>query len=167
MRRCYRLPLPVVAGILLVLISDAAAQQRPYSPGLGDLMTMTVQPRHTKLGLAGREANWHYADYELHELKEAFDRAAKVWPRWRTFSIPEMLASVTKEPLAALDQAINARDPGRFATAYQQLAAACNTCHRSADRSVFVIQPPQAYSFPDQGRQRNDPTRRPYCALSI
>lgn len=150
MRRCYRLPLPVVAGILLALISDATAQQRPYSPGLGDLMTMTVQPRHTKLGLAGREANWRYADYELHELKEAFDRAAKAWPKWRTFSIPEMLASVTKEPIAALDQAIKAGDPGRFATAYEQLTAACNTCHRSADRSMIVIQPPQASSSPDQ-----------------
>jgi hypothetical protein len=36
-------------------------------------MTMTVQPRHTKLGLAGREGNWPYAAYELHELQEAFD----------------------------------------------------------------------------------------------
>lgn len=30
---------------------------QPYRPGLGDLMTMTVQPRHTKLGLAGQEKN--------------------------------------------------------------------------------------------------------------
>jgi hypothetical protein len=81
--------------------------------GLGDLMTMTVQPRHTKLGLAGRELNWRYTDYELHELNEAFDRAAKAWPKWRTFSIPEMLASVTEEPIALLDP-IKAEDPGRF-----------------------------------------------------
>ena len=150
MRQWYRSALPVVAGILLALVSDATAQQRPYSPGLGDLMTMTVQPRHAKLGVAGREANWRYADYELHELKEAFDRAAKAWPKWRTFSIPEMLASVTKEPIAALDQAIKARDPGRFATAYEQLTEACNICHRSADRGIIVIQPPQASTFPNQ-----------------
>ena len=150
MSRYYRSPLPVVAGILLALVSDAIAQQRAYSPGLGDLMTMTVQPRHAKLGLAGREANWRYADYELHELKEAFDRAAKASPKWRTFSIPEMLASVTKEPIAAVDQAIQARDPGRFATAYEQLTEACNICHRSADRGIIVIQPPQASPFPNQ-----------------
>jgi hypothetical protein len=47
-------------------------------------MTMTVQPRHTKLGLAGREGNWPYAAYELHELQEAFDRAVAMWPKWRT-----------------------------------------------------------------------------------
>jgi cytochrome c556 len=84
------------------------------------------------------------------KLKEAFDRAAKVWPKWRTFSITEMMASVTKEPMAALDQAIKTGDPGRFTAAYEQLTAACNTCHRSADRGMIVIQSPVASSFPDQ-----------------
>jgi hypothetical protein len=150
MKRCLRLFLPLVALILPAAISDAVAQQKPYNPGLGDLMTMTVQPRHIKLGLAGREANWRYAEYELHELKEAFDRAAKTWPKWRTFSIPEMMASVTKEPMAALEQAIKAGDQGRVTTAYDLLTAACNTCHRSADRGVIVIQSPLASAFPDQ-----------------
>ena len=113
-------------------------------------MTATVQPRHTKLGLATREGNWPYAAYELHELKEAFDRAAKVWPKWRTFSISEMMASVTKEPMAALERAIMAGDPNRVTTAYEQLTAACNTCHRSADRGMIVIQSPTSSSFPDQ-----------------
>ena len=61
-----------------------------------------------------------------------------------------MMAAVTKEPMAALDKAIKAGDPGRVATAYEQLTAACNTCHRSADRGVIVIQSPLASSFPDQ-----------------
>jgi len=138
--------------ILLASIGEATAQQKSaaYSPGLGDLMTATVQPRHTKLGLAARGGNWPYAAYELHELKEAFDRAAKAWPKWRTYSISEMMASVTKEPMTALDQAIKAGDSGRVASAYDQLTAACNTCHRSADRGVIVIQSPTASAFPDQ-----------------
>jgi hypothetical protein len=61
---------------------------------------------------------------------------------------PEMLASVTKVPIAVLDQAIKARDPGRFATAYEQLTEACNIC--SADRGIIIIQPPQASPFPNQ-----------------
>jgi hypothetical protein len=113
-------------------------------------MTATVQPRHTKLGLATREGNWPYAAYVLHELKEAFDRAAKVWPKWRTFSISEMMASVTKEPMTALERAITAGDPSRVTTAYEQLTAACNTCHRSAGRDMIVIQSPTSSSFPDQ-----------------
>src|SRR6266581_4562455 len=105
-------PLLPIAAVILVAAGGATAQQPPtYRPGLGDLMTMTVQPRHTKLGVAAREANWPYAAYELHELQEAFDRAAKAWPKWRSFSIAEMMPSVTKEPMAALDQAIKAADP--------------------------------------------------------
>src|SRR6266404_3669499 len=119
MKRRFRLLLPLVAFVLTAAISDATAQQKPYTPGLSDLMTMTVQPRHAKLGLAVREGNWPYAAYELHELKEAFDRAAKIWPKWRTFSISEMMASVTKEPMAALDQATKAGDSSRVTTAYE------------------------------------------------
>ena len=150
MARRFRLLLPLVAAVLAAAISDTAAQQKPYRPGLGDLMTATVQPRYTKLGLAGREGNWPYAGYALHELQEAFDRAAKAWPKWRAFSISEMMASVTKEPMGALEQAIKSRDASRFGPAYEQLTAACNTCHRSADRGVVVIQQPTASSFPDQ-----------------
>jgi hypothetical protein len=117
MKRSFRLLLPLVALGLPAAISDAIAQQKPYSPGHGDLMTATVQPRHTKLGLAAHEGNWPYADYELHELKEAFDRAAKAWPKWRMFSISEMMASVTREPMAALDQAIKAGDSSGATTA--------------------------------------------------
>ena len=150
MQRSFHALLPLVALAFPATISAATAQQKPYNPGLGDLMTATVQPRHTKLGLATREGNWPYAAYELHELKEAFDRAAKAWPKWRTFLIPEMMASVTKEPMAALDQAIKASDPSRVTSAYDQLTAACNTCHRSADRGVIVIQSPITSAFPDQ-----------------
>ena len=88
-------------------------------------MTMTVQPRHAKLGLAAREGNGPYAAYEQHQLEEAFERTAKIWPKWRTYSISEMMTSVTKEPIKALDEAIKAGDPSRFAAAYEQLTAAC------------------------------------------
>src|ERR1700687_5802122 len=53
----------------------------PYHPGLGDLMTAFVQPRHIKLGLAGNEQNWPYAAYELDELRESFDEAAQLVPK--------------------------------------------------------------------------------------
>jgi hypothetical protein len=63
--------LALSAPVYLGAQSPNPAQPPPtYRPGLGDLMTMTVQPRHIKLGLAGREKNWIYAAYELHELEE-------------------------------------------------------------------------------------------------
>lgn len=45
-----------------------------YHPSMGDLMTMAVQPRHIKLGLAGKYQNWIYAKYELGELRNGFTR---------------------------------------------------------------------------------------------
>jgi hypothetical protein len=131
-----------------------AAPQGPapqaYRPGLGDLMTTTVQPRHTKLGLAGQEKNWVYAAYELHELEESFERAARVWPMYRKTNIAEMMPATTKEPMEAVAQAIKNADATRFAEAYGRLTATCNACHQSTERAFVVIQVPKTSPFPDQ-----------------
>jgi hypothetical protein len=47
--------LAIAAAAALVAPSLTAAQQPAFHPGLGDLMTAFVRPRHTKLGLAGNE----------------------------------------------------------------------------------------------------------------
>ncbi len=122
----------------------------PYKPGVGDLMTMTVQPRHTKLGLAGQLGNWAYAEYEQHELQEAFDRIARVSPKWRNYPIAELLPAMTKGPMGAVAEAIQAGDVGRFNKAYRALTDACNACHSGTNRAMVVIQPPSGTPFPDQ-----------------
>ncbi len=121
-----------------------------YRPGLGDLMTMTVQPRHTKLGLAGQEKNWNYAAYELHELEESFERIVRVWPMYRKTNIAELMVATTKEPMEAVSQAIKSSDAAKFSEAYARLTATCNACHQSTERAFVVIQAPKASSFPDQ-----------------
>jgi hypothetical protein len=83
-------------------------------------------------------------------LKEAFYRAAETGPKWRTFAIPSNDGFVITEPMATLDQPIKANDSARFTTAYEQLTAACDTCHRSADRGVIVIRSPAGSPFADQ-----------------
>lgn len=143
----------MVAAMGLSVLAGRAQQPQtvsPYRPGLGDMMTMTVQPRHIKLGLAGRAQNWAFADYELHELEEAFDRAGRVWPTWRGKPIPDMVKSVAGEPIAALRQAIKAADADKFARAYSQLTDACNVCHQSSERAMIVIQVPESSPYPDQ-----------------
>jgi hypothetical protein len=42
-------------------------------------------------------------------------------------AIPAMMDSVVREPIAAIDQAIQASDSARFTAAYEQLTVACNT----------------------------------------
>lgn len=124
----------------------------PYHPGLGELMTAFVQPRHIKLGLAGAAQNWDYAAYELGELQEAFDDAGKLVLKHGSLSIPDAIAATVKPPLAALDAAIKAKDPAAFTKAYGDLTTACNACHQSADHKMIVIQVPSVSgtAFPDQ-----------------
>jgi hypothetical protein len=109
-----------------------------------------VQPRHIKLGLAGSEQNWPYAAYEFDQLRETFADVAEILPKYRDLSISDMIRSTVKEPLAALDRAIQAKDGNQFTAAYGQLTASCNACHQSYDRAVIVIQPPTVAAFPDQ-----------------
>jgi hypothetical protein len=122
----------------------------PFHPGLGDLMTALVQPRHIKLGLAGTERNWDYAAYELDELREAFDDVARLVPKHGNLAIPAAIASTVRPPMAALDAAIKAKDQAAFTKAYGELTLSCNACHQSADHPMIVIQAPTVSAFPDQ-----------------
>jgi hypothetical protein len=147
-RACRKIVAMAVAGALVV--PRLATAQQPHPAAVGDLMTALVQPRHIKLGLAGSEQNWAYAAYELDQLRETFADLADILPKYRDLSIPDMITSTVKDPLAALDRAIQAKDGKQFTAAYRQLTASCNTCHQSYDHAVIVIQPPSASAFPDQ-----------------
>ena len=113
-------------------------------------MTAFVQPRHIKLGLAGKKQNWPYASFELGELTEAFDDIAELVPKHDNLPIPEMIASTVKQPMEALDAAIKATDTAAYTKAYADLTSSCNACHQSASHPEIVIQVPTISSFPDQ-----------------
>jgi hypothetical protein len=139
----------VIAVAATLAVPSLATAQHPAA--LGDLMTAFVQPRHIKLGLAGNEQNWPYAAYEFDQLRETFADVAEILPKYRDLSVPDLIASTVKEPLAALDRAIRAKDSTQFTAAYEQLTASCNACHQRYDRTTIVIQPPTAAAtFPDQ-----------------
>jgi hypothetical protein len=158
-RTLMMMPLRMLAAVAGVTFAASAAAQPaagggtappPYRPGLGDLMTATVQPRHIKLAFAGRQKNWAYAAYELHELDEAFDRLSAQWPQWQRVRIAELVETIIREPIDDLGQAIEAKDESRFASAYGKLTEACNACHQAAKRPFVVIQEPNENMFPDQ-----------------
>ena len=143
---------PTAALLLFVSsVMPAVAQApEPYRPGLGDLMTMTVQPRHIKLLLAGHEQNWPYAKYELKELQEAFERAVRVWPRFRGLPMGGMIDAIAKGPMDELAKAIDAKDEIAFDAGYEKLTQGCNACHQAANVGMVVIKVPTGSSFPDQ-----------------
>lgn len=130
--------------------AQAPAPQPDYHPSMGDLMTMAVQPRHTKLGIAGRVRNWPYAAYEASELKNAFGRIARTIPSFNGNDTAALVNSRIKPQLDELEAAIKARDPHRFDAAYAEVTKACNVCHRSLNHDAVVIKAPDASTFPDQ-----------------
>ncbi len=128
----------------------APGVQPIYYPSMGDLMTLLVQPRHIKLGLAGKAQNWTYAAYELSELRNTFGRIAHTIPTYRTMDTAQMVSAIMERPLNALDHAIIAADAARFATAYAAVTEACNACHASEQHAMVVIKVPDRAMFPDQ-----------------
>jgi hypothetical protein len=134
--------------------APAATASPDYHPSLGDLMTMAVQPRHIKLGLAGQEKNWPYAQYELSELRNAFARVARTIPVYRTIDMAAVIGALTTDPLKAVEQAIHAQDAQQFKAAYAGLTTACNACHLSQDHAAVVIRVPTTNPYPDQDFRR-------------
>jgi hypothetical protein len=68
--------------------------------------------------------------WELDQLRETFADVAEIPPKYRDLSILDLMMSMVKDPLAALDGAIQTKDAQQFAAAYVQLTAACNVCHQ-------------------------------------
>jgi hypothetical protein len=151
-RRIAAIVLAASLGGAMATGADAQtppASPPPFQPGLGDLMTAFIQPRHIKLGLGGQARNWDYAAYEWGELNETFELVEKQVPKYNGTAMSDLL-KVIREPMGSLDAAIKARDGSKFDAAYQALTGACNACHQTLDRKPIVIQVPDAAMFPDQ-----------------
>jgi hypothetical protein len=143
--------LTAAAVVLATPIMLAAAQtaKEPYAPGLGEFMLAT-QLRHAKLWFAGRAQNWNLAAYEIDEIKEGLEDAAKEDPTHDGLPIPDMIKSNTEAPLQALDKVVEAKNGAKFAVAFDDLTKACNNCHASAKREFIKIQRPTAVPFSNQ-----------------
>lgn len=141
--------LAAVTPVAAVPVAAAVAVP-DYHPSMGDLMTMAVQPRHIKLGLAGAQRNWAYATYELSELRNAFNRIGRTIPKYNGADTPAVLDAMTHAPLDSLEQAIRAGSAAQFKQAYAVLTATCNACHISQNHAPVVIKVPDAASYPDQ-----------------
>ena len=122
----------------------------PYVMGMGDLMNTLIQPRHAKLGLAGRAENWAVANYALSELRQVFEHIGKAVPKFRGMPVPDLIDAALTAPLGAVEAAIREKDPKKFAAAYDQMTQGCNACHIELDHPYVVIKTPDASVFPNQ-----------------
>src|SRR5215204_302498 len=144
----------ILAVLLALSLHPAAVSaQQPaetaYKPELIEFMIFT-QIRHAKLWLAGNAANWELAEYEIDELKEVLEKAAKHVPDYKGMPVGKMIESSAMGPIENLEKVIKAKDRIQFAAAFDKLTTACNSCHQSANRPFIVIQRPTGSAFPNQ-----------------
>jgi hypothetical protein len=121
-----------------------------FNPQMSALMNMLIQPRHAKLGLAGKAENWPLAGYEFNELKSGFVVIGKEVPRYKGLPVADLFDAALKQIFPVMDFAIKAGDPRQFSESYAKITAGCNACHTTADHNFIVIKAPEASSFPNQ-----------------
>ena len=129
---------------------DPNAEPAPFNPQMAALMSMLIQPRHAKLGLAGKAENWPLAGYALKELKQGFTVAARAVPRWKGLPVPDLFDAAVTQPITLLDVAIKLRFRQQFDETYESLTKGCNACHATTDHPFVVIKAPDASAFPNQ-----------------
>ena len=128
----------------------ADADPAAFNPQMGALMNMVIQPRHAKLGLAGKAENWGLASYYFKELKLGFLVVSKAVPRWKGLPVPDLFEAAVEPTFAVLDFAIKAGEPRQFKESYEKLTTGCNNCHATTDHSFVVIKAPDASNYPNQ-----------------
>ena len=130
-------------GLIVPLYGAGAEDTKPetFVPGLGEFMT-GIQLRHAKLWFAGKTGNWALAAYELDEIKEGFGDAAQFQPDFKGIAVAKMIQEKTASPIESLEKVIDGKDKKQFATAFDNLTAACNACHQSVGFGFISIQRP-------------------------
>ena len=140
----------LATAALALTVSLAHAQPKePYTPGLGEIMTLQ-QMRHLKLWFAGQAGNWALADYELDELKEGYEDIVKYFPTKDEAPTGVMATAVIEREVADLNKAIAAKNAGQFVAAFDRLTNSCNACHQSSKKPFIVIQRPAANPYANQ-----------------
>jgi hypothetical protein len=140
-------PPPVGAANTAPAGGAAAA---PYVMTMGDMMNTLIQPRHTKLGLAGKAENWDLAAYAAAEIRQAFAGIAKAQPKFSGMPVGELVDVAINPPMKAVDAAIKQQDAQKFAAAYDLLTQGCNACHMELNHPYVVIRTPDISAFPNQ-----------------
>jgi hypothetical protein len=97
----------IVAATSAMLASAQPAKDRSvpgsYVPGLGEFMAAT-QVRHAKLWFAGENLNWALAAWEVDEIREGLEDAAKLHATHDVVPVAEMIKSIIDPRLEKLDR---------------------------------------------------------------
>jgi hypothetical protein len=131
----------IVALSASVMFAAAQPARESYEPGLGEFMTAT-QLRHAKLWFAGKQNNWDLAAYEIDEIKEGLEDAARLHPTFDGVPVAEMIKTIIDPRIEELEKAVRAKSSAKFMVAFDKLTSGCNNCHAGANKPFIRIQRP-------------------------
>ena len=131
----------VVALGASVMLAAAQPAKESYEPGLGEFMTAT-QLRHAKLWFAGKQNNWDLAAYEIDEIKEGLEDAARLHRTFDGVPVAEMIKTIIDPRIEELEKAVRAKSSAKFSVAFDELTSGCNSCHAGANKPFIRIQRP-------------------------
>jgi len=138
-----------LTGVFLTGFAVGEPAKEAPGPGLVEIM-MATQSHHAKVWLAGNARNWELADYQVDELKEGLEDAAKKISDYKGVPVGSMIENLMMPPIGEVETAIKAKDRAKFVAAFDKMTAACNNCHVGANKGFIVIQRPPSSPFPNQ-----------------
>jgi hypothetical protein len=131
----------VVALGASIMFAAAQPAKESYEPGIGEFMTAT-QLRHAKLWFAGKQNNWDLAAYEIDEIKEGLEDAARLHPTFDGAPVAQMIKTIIDPRIEELEKAVRAKSSAKFGVAFDELTSGCNSCHAGANKPFIRIQRP-------------------------
>jgi cytochrome c553 len=144
--------------LILAAVRPCFAQETPFAvapvtdparpssavSSLSEIMGK-VQMRHIKLWYAIKSRNWDLVNYELGHLRDTFETAVILYR-----NIPVELIVAADKPLAALQDAVKAKDGTASERGFAAITAACNACHEAAGIGYIFMHTPTSLPFSNQ-----------------
>jgi hypothetical protein len=141
---------PAPAATLASLAAELA-ELRGRLPDQAHAMA-DVGHHFANLWLAGKEANWPLAEFNLAETKSHLRWAVRIIPNRKVgesdVDLAAILEAMENAPLARLGEAIAARDAEAFERAYRYTLETCYACHKASDKAFLKLRIPAAPDAP-------------------
>jgi len=105
------------------------------------------------LWFAAAKKNWPLADFYASETKSHLRWAVRIIPmrkdaQGNPIRLAEILDPIEKTALKEVQDAVQAKDPGRFTRAYKQMMDSCYACHVAASKPYLRLQIPKEPEAP-------------------
>jgi hypothetical protein len=109
---------------------------------------MDVAYHYSNLWSAGQSQNWPLAQFYCDEFRSHLRWAVRIIPmrkdrEGREVDLVGILGALEQSSLKDLDQAVKAKDKGKFTVAYRAQLENCMACHRAASKEYIRLRVPE------------------------